>query len=274
MILGFGLCLTALHILEHTDNGENPRDQLLRLKVEGILMISSSFWLTIVFITCLVLRDPKYLTFNIALVGSFSDICSLVFYAAPLLNISEIIRKKDSSSLYAPAIFINLISCILWFFYGLEGVHEMIVWIPNGIGAIICIFEIYICHHYPPLLDKFDGDVLESTYENNDYAVYSSSRHMSTADVLPVLMLGIFGNTESTKYIDSEKSQTHSEGSEKDERVWTRKKSFVSKLPGITEERVRARASTSPAKLLESTISEIALLGENPIHSNSSSSKE
>ena len=79
MILGFGLCLTALHILEHTDNGENPRDQLLRLKVEGILMISSSFWLTIVFITCLVLRDPKYLTFNIALVGSFFRIISEIF---------------------------------------------------------------------------------------------------------------------------------------------------------------------------------------------------
>ena len=179
MILGFGLCLTALHILEHTDNGANPIDNIIRLKVEGILMISSMFWLTIVFITCLVLRDPKYHELNITIVGSFGDICSLVFYMAPLTNIKEIIRKKDSSSLYAPAIFINLVSCILWFFYGLYGISQQIVWIPSAIGVVVCIFELYICWHYPLLpKQEFDG-VADDHYRNNDFAVFASSRHMS-----------------------------------------------------------------------------------------------
>ena len=179
MILGFGLCLTALHILEHTDNGANPIDNIIRLKVEGILMISSMFWLTIVFITCLVLRDPKYHELNITIVGSFGDICSLVFYMAPLTNIKEIIRKKDSSSLYAPAIFINLVSCILWFFYGLYGISQQIVWIPNAIGVVVCIFELYICWHYPPLPIKAFGGVVLDNYRHNDFAVFASSRHAS-----------------------------------------------------------------------------------------------
>ena len=179
MILGFGLCLTALHILEHTDNGANPIDNIIRLKVEGILMTSSMFWLSIVFITCLVLGDPKYRQLNITIVGSFGNICSLVFYLAPLTNIREIIRKKDSSSLYAPAIVINLVSSILWFFYGLYGISQQIVWIPNTIGVVVCIFELYICWQYPPLPIKAFGGVVLDNYRHNDFAVFASSRHAS-----------------------------------------------------------------------------------------------
>ena len=189
MILGFGLCLTALHILEHTDNGTNPLDNIIRLKVEGILMVSAMFWLSIIFITCLVLKDPKYRMLNITIVGSFCCICSLVFYAAPLSNVKEIIRKKDSASLYAPAIFINLISCILWFFYGLYGIFQKIVWVPNCIGIAVCIFELYICWYYPPQPIKSFGGVVVDDYRHNNFAVYSSSRQMSlSANNFPPLI--------------------------------------------------------------------------------------
>ena len=215
MILGFGLCLTALHILEHTDNGTNPIDNIIRLKVEGILMISSMFWLSIVFITCLVLRDPKYNELNITIVGSFSDICSLVFYAAPLTNIKEIVRKKDSSSLYAPAIFINFVSCILWFFYGLYGISQKIVWIPNGIGIAVCIFELYICWHYPPLPSKVSDGVNfdHDHYRHHDFAVYASSRHMSISlsEVAPLLDLSSVSSKRIVDGFNSSKDEPTSD---------------------------------------------------------------
>lgn len=187
MILGLGLCLTAVHILEHTDRETNPRDKILRIRVETILMCSSSFWLAIVFIVGIVLRASKYSSLNILIVGSFSDICSLVFYAAPLTNITEIIKKKDSSTLYAPAIAVNFISCTLWFFYGLLGVNQLIVWIPNAVGGALCIFELVICCIYPPKTDTAFDELIKDDYPASDFAVYASSRHMSTADSIPLL---------------------------------------------------------------------------------------
>ena len=232
MILGLGLCLTAVHILEHTDHKVNPRDKGLRLAVEGILMISASFWLTIVFLVGIVLRAPKYTALNIKIVGSFSNICSLVFYAAPLTNIAEIIRRKDSSSLYAPAIAINLISCLLWFFYGYIGINAMIVWIPNTVGGALCLFELFIIWLYPPRKDSgFDG-LLSEEEPLSTFAVYSSSRHMSSADLIP--LLGVyFATPADTLPVASPESN--------------KMEKFRSSLAAISEERPRDRAVTTTA---------------------------
>ena len=229
MILGLGLCLTAVHILEHTDHKLNPRDSILRIRVETILMCSSSFWLTIVFLVGIVLRSPVYHETNILLVGAVSDVCSLIFYAAPLTNVAEIIRKKDSASLYAPAIAVNLVSCILWFFYGLLGINQMIVWIPNTVGGALCIFELIICCVYPPNRDPDFEGLIDGHHPTADFAVYASSRHMSSADMIP--LLGVF-------FTSSEQASlpiAHSTKSDK----------FASRLVAIPEEPSRSRAATT-----------------------------
>jgi hypothetical protein len=65
----------------------------------------------------------------------------------------------------------------------------MIVWIPNGIGTLLCIFELYICWHYPSkklaIYDESESDPEE--YSSSDYAVYSSSKHMTGYDIIPLL---------------------------------------------------------------------------------------
>lgn len=229
MILGLGLCLTAVHILEHTDHKSNPRDKILRIRVETILMCSTSFWLTIVFLVGIVLRKTEYSATNILLVGSVSVICSLIFYAAPLTNIAEIIRKKDSASLYAPAIVVNVICCILWFFYGLLGVKQLIVWLPNAVGGAICVFELVICCIYPPNLDPGLEGLIDGHHPTADFAVYASSRHMSSADLIP--LLGVY-------FAQSEQSSlpvAHSVKSDK----------FTSNLISIPEETMRSRAATT-----------------------------
>lgn len=194
-------------------------------------MCSSSFWLTIIFIVGIVLHSPKYSSLNILIVGSFSCICSLVFYAAPLTNITDIIKKKDSSSLYAPAIAVNLICCVLWFFYGLLGVKQMIVWIPNGVGAALCIFELIICCIYPPITDVgFDGQIKED-YSASDFAVYASSRHMSSADLIPLL---------GTYFVSGDGSPLPSASSR-----LSGKAKMHGNLHSIPEDSVRSRAATT-----------------------------
>jgi uncharacterized protein with PQ loop repeat len=148
--------------------------------VEAILMISSCLWIFIVFVAGIVLKAPQYFDSAILLVGSFCIISSLVFYASPLINMVEIVKTKDSSSLYVPAIIINGVNCTLWFFYGLIGINAVIVWLPNFIGLVLVAIELAMCCIYPPLRHK-SIDLIGEGEPLHDFAVYSSSRHMSAA---------------------------------------------------------------------------------------------
>jgi hypothetical protein len=185
MILGIVLCLTAVHILEQTDSKSNPRDQIIRLRVEGILITCASFWMTVAFVIGLILKDEKHMEFKTLLVGALCDVCTLVFYAAPLTNLAEVIEKKDSSTLYAPAIGVNLLSSILWFLYGYLGIEEAVVWIPSAMGMILCIFQLYICWYYPVFLNDSFNDEIEEEFPQGDFAVFSSGRRVLTPGPTP-----------------------------------------------------------------------------------------
>lgn len=183
MILSFVMCLTAIHILERSDRKQNPRDAIVRLRVEGILVCSASFWLCVIFVIGLILYEPQYTAFNLNLVGSLANVGTLVFYAAPLINISEIFREEDSSSLYAPAIIINLISSILWFFYGFLGVKQMILWISSAVGLAISLFQLYLCWLYPTVLNEDFDDFQEEEFPSSDFTVFDSSRLLSSRNL-------------------------------------------------------------------------------------------
>ena len=184
VILGIVLCLTAVHILEHTDSKSNPKDQIIRLRVEAILVSCASFWMTVSLVIGLILKDEKHHEFKTLFVGALCDVCTLVFYAAPLTNLAEVIEKKDSSTLYAPAIGVNLSSAILWFLYGFLGINEAVVWIPSAMGIIICLFQLYICWYYPVFLNDSFNDEIEEEFPQGDYAVFSSSRRVSISQLL------------------------------------------------------------------------------------------
>ena len=169
------MCLTAIHILERSDRKQNPRDAIVRLRVEGILVCSAAFWLLIVMVVGLILYEPQYADFNLNLVGSLANVGTLVFYAAPLINISEIFREQDSSSLYAPSIIINLISSILWFFYGYLGVQSMILWISSAVGLVVCLFQLFLCWLYPTVLNEDFDNFQEEEFTSGDFTVFDSS---------------------------------------------------------------------------------------------------
>ena len=169
-----------------TENSSSHEDSI-RIKIESILLLSASFWIFIIFVTGIVMKAPQYTETSITIVGAFCIISSLVFYGAPLINMMEIVRLKDSSSLYAPALCVNGISCFLWFFYGLIGINAVIVWLPNIIGLLLVCVELAMCCIYPAKRHK---SIASSGEEEPmyDYAVYSSSRHMSSADmILPIM---------------------------------------------------------------------------------------
>jgi uncharacterized protein with PQ loop repeat len=127
------------------------------------------------------MKDPQYSEVRVTVLGAFCVISSLIFYAAPLINMIEIVKTKDSSSLYAPALVINGINCLLWFSYGLFGINAVIVWLPNIIGLTLVAVELGMCCIYSA---KAQTDSSVDNEPLPDYAVYTSSRHMSTADTI------------------------------------------------------------------------------------------
>ena len=212
-----------INCYDSTENG-NGREDALRIKIESILMYSAGFWTFIIFICGIVLNDPKYEETTITIVGAFSVVGSLVFYGAPLMNMVEIVRTKDSSSLYVPALLINGVSCTLWFFYVLLGVYAVIVWLPNIIGLGLVAVELGMCFMYPAKMSKGIGSVNKDE-PLSEYAVYSSSRHMSNADL-------IFPNMISARF--SAKSQKMATINENDQS--SRMKGSLEKIPQVEEQ--------------------------------------
>lgn len=179
LVIGFVMCLTSVHILKQSNEKQKGRGEIVRLRVEGILVSCALFWICMAFILGFILRDEKHAGFRIHFVGAICDVGTLLFYGAPLLNIREVIEKKDSSTLYAPAIAVNLMSAILWFFYGLMGIKEMVVWIPSAVGISLCLTQLFICWYYPVYLNEKFDETEEEDYPCSDFSVFATGRQAS-----------------------------------------------------------------------------------------------
>jgi hypothetical protein len=174
LVVSFALCLSALHILADVVE-KSPRENMIRQKVEMILLATCVFWTTVIFITGLVLRDPIYKNIALMTVGSACASCNILFYIAPLLNFCDIMRTGDSSSLHYPALLINGASCILWVAYGLFGIYDIAVFLPSLIGLVFVIIALGMCYYYPAThhINNPDADKI------SPYALYQHSRQLS-----------------------------------------------------------------------------------------------
>jgi hypothetical protein len=137
----------------NTDNGDDDEfdeaadNEHTRKLIEYILLGGIVVWLSVGFVL-FILLNGRYIQKTRLIVGSLCDVTALLYFAAPMSTMREVIRSKDSSSLYAPTIFINLLNGLMWFFYGLIGVPDMNVWIPNGIGAVMAAIQLILAFVY------------------------------------------------------------------------------------------------------------------------------
>jgi uncharacterized protein with PQ loop repeat len=83
-----------------------------------------------------------------SLVGTLAVIFSIAYYAAPLSTMARVIRKKDASSLYLPLVLVNLLNAVLWFVYGLAGINDIYVWLPNVIGIVLALLQVGLVIRY------------------------------------------------------------------------------------------------------------------------------
>jgi hypothetical protein len=161
-------------------------------RVELILVVSMTLWIVISFIT--LLAFPTSLSNEgLIIIGSFADTSSFIYYCAPLSFAVEVIMTKNSKRFYIPTILLNLLTTILWFLYGLVGVNEITVWLPNIIGNIcflyLCHIYMYI-HVYQPLSCGFCMDWLGYIYIYMDW--WGSIKSLSGCRISSVTYIYIY----------------------------------------------------------------------------------
>lgn len=107
------------------------------------------FWAFIAMIAAMCLgSSPKETEAGNNLIGAFGCIFAMLYYTAPLTTVATIIKTKDSSSLYRPMLFVNLVNSSLWLFYGSVGVNDVMIWFPNVVGVTLTIFQITLTFLY------------------------------------------------------------------------------------------------------------------------------
>ena len=80
--------------------------------------------------------------------GYTANAILLIYYAAPLSTILEVVRSKCSSTLHWPLVLMNTINGALWLAYGLA-IHDYFIWVPNGVGALVGLFLLALILVYP-----------------------------------------------------------------------------------------------------------------------------
>lgn len=139
IIIGFTCCMTAMMLL--TKQSPSKFEVGLRNTVESLLVGALGFWLVILLFVGLVLHGGGV---SQSLVGTIAVIVSIAYYMAPMSTMARVIRKKDASSLYLPLILVNLVNAILWFVYGLAGINDIYVWLPNALGIALALVQIML----------------------------------------------------------------------------------------------------------------------------------
>lgn len=155
LIFGFYYCLS---VIPHIPEGEEttPDKKYLKLVMEVLVMGSIIFWAMIALIVFIIMDTSKVINVKVGqtIVSSFGIIGGLSYYGSPLSSMFSVIKLKDSSSLHTPMILTNLAAAFLWFIYGLIGVPDVMIWIPNMLGSLLALSQLTLSFMYHPLTVK------------------------------------------------------------------------------------------------------------------------
>ena len=85
----------------------------------------------------------------VSVVGWMCLAQTLAYFIAPLTALRDVIKNKDSSSIYLPTVISNTMSCTMWAIYGVVAVHDPVVYAPNFVGFALQIVNASLLFLYP-----------------------------------------------------------------------------------------------------------------------------
>jgi len=83
------------------------------------------------------------------LLGLYASAFFILLAASPLTTITNVIARRDSSSIYAPMTVAQCTNCALWSVYGFWGAKDVFVWGPNVTGLILGLLQLLLKVLFP-----------------------------------------------------------------------------------------------------------------------------
>jgi len=134
-MLGLHMTLTGVRLAT-----PNARKSLERLVIGlGSVLVVSGYVISTVLDTF----DAKR-----TVAGLVANGMLMLYYGAPLTALAQVVKQKDSSSLYWPLSLMSVINGSLWGVYGLA-LKDMLIAVPNGIGAVFGVIQLLFCLAFP-----------------------------------------------------------------------------------------------------------------------------
>lgn len=135
VILNFLGCTTAISLLGMQHRLAEAR------RMERLITLGIGWW---IFVAISSLTYLTAVTDVQTMMGLTTSTTSILYLCSPLSTIRIIVQHQDASSLYLPMIVLNLMGTTLWFAYGLFGVNNLWLYIPQGMGIILSVSQIFI----------------------------------------------------------------------------------------------------------------------------------
>jgi solute carrier family 50 (sugar transporter) len=139
-------CLVALGSAEPGSPEKKSRDL-----IEQVLIAAVVYWglLAIIAFVKFDLCIQDDLDISTSIFGISCVVFTIIYFGSPLSSIIEIVKTKDSSSIYRPMIVCNFINCMLWVIYGSFSTGDINMILPNGAGAALAIVSFVVSLIYP-----------------------------------------------------------------------------------------------------------------------------
>jgi uncharacterized protein with PQ loop repeat len=147
-----GLCLAVFYSLVAISllaKSETKRDTDKMNLVIGGLLFGIAFWCIFGMAAGMAFENTANPRAHAAtMIGLTACVFSIIYYTAPLTTAMTVISTKNAESLYAPMIIVNFINALLWSLYGLVGINQPAVWVPNMIGLFLAVFQLGLVFKY------------------------------------------------------------------------------------------------------------------------------
>jgi uncharacterized protein with PQ loop repeat len=85
----------------------------------------------------------------VKIVGWFALVQNVLYFFAPLTALGEVIKKKDASPIFPPAVVATTVNSSMWFIYGYFSVQDPNIWVPNIMGIVLQVVNAVLLLMYP-----------------------------------------------------------------------------------------------------------------------------
>jgi hypothetical protein len=94
---------------------------------------------------------------------------NILYYAAPLSTILQVVQQRDSSSILASLVAVNLLNASTWLAYGVALSDPTII-VPHSIGAVLACIQVAILFIFHKPRTSLNEDIELSTVYHVDLA--------------------------------------------------------------------------------------------------------